>query len=138
MKIVDLSEDLNKEINDSVVGPQWRKFSSRIASFKLKDFFGHFIHNTLSEISVIIPTKTKHALSLCELVVILSDSLQMEKLVCMFDYCDKLGLPVSTLIRLLEMQVHIAHPETILDPLGMTDKEAEKSVKGRVPVATHL
>ena len=40
------------------------------------------------------------------------------------DYRDKLGLLVTTLIRLLEMHGHIAHPETILDPLELTDKEA--------------
>ena len=59
------------------------------------------------------------------LAVILSNFPLVDELVRMIDYRDKLGLPLTTLICLLEMHGHIAHPETILDPLELIDKEAE-------------
>ena len=118
------SEELNQEIYDSAVVTRYRRFTSRIANFKLKDSFDYFVHNALSAIADTIPTKAKDALSLDELAVILSDFPQVDELLRMPDYRDKLGLPVTTLIRLLEMHGHISHPETILDPLELTDKEA--------------
>ena len=47
------------------------------------------------------------------------------------DYRDKLGLLVTTLIRLLEMHGNISHPVKILDPRELTDKGLEVSVKAR-------
>ena len=116
------SEDLNQK---STMGLLWHysRFTSTIVSFKLKDSFDHFVHNALSEIADIIPKKAKDTLSLDELTVILSDFPQVDELFRMPDYRDKLGLRVTTLIRLIEMHGHIAHPEAILDPLELTDKE---------------
>ena len=118
------SEDLNQEIYDSAFVAHYRRFTSRIVNFKLKDLFDHFVHNALSAIADIILTKAKDALSLDELAIILSGFRQVDELLCMPNYRDKLGLPVTTLIRLLEMHGHVSHPETILDPLELTDKEA--------------
>ena len=92
-------------------------------NFKLKDSFDQFVHNPLSAITDIIPAKAKDALSLDELALILSDFPQVEELLGMPNYRDKLGLPVIILICLLKMHDHISHPETILDPLELTDKE---------------
>ena len=90
--------------------------------FKLKDSFENFVYKALSAIVDIISTKAKNALTFNELAVILFDFPQVDELLHMADYHDKLGLPVSTLICLLEMHGHISHPETMLDPLESTDK----------------
>ena len=84
------SEDLYQEIYDSAVEERYRRFTSRIVSFKLKDSFDHFVHNALSTIADIIPTKTKDALSIDKLEVILPDFTQVDELFRMHDYRDEL------------------------------------------------
>ena len=96
MKIAASSEDLNQDIYDSVVVARYRTFTSRIANFKLKDSFDYFVYNALSSISDIIHTKGKDAHSLDELAVILSDFPQLDELLRMPDYRDKLGFQVAS------------------------------------------
>ena len=118
------SEDLNQEIHDSAIVARYRQFTWRNVNFKLKDSFDNFLHNALSAIADIIPTKAKDTLPFDDLAIIFSDFPQVDELFRMPNYRDKLGLPVTFLIRLLETHGHISHPETILEPIELTDKEA--------------
>ena len=124
------SEELIQEIYDSAFVARYRRSSSRIKNFKVNDRFDQFVFNIISAIAEIIPTKAKDALSIDDLDDILSDFPQVDELFRMPNSRDKLGLPVTTLICLLEMHGHLPHPETILDPLELTDKEAS-SVRER-------
>ena len=124
MKKAGYSEDLNQEIYGSAIAAGCRRFTSGILNFKLKDSFDNFVHNALSAITDIIPTNVKDALALDALAIIFSDFPQDDDLLHIPNYCNKSGLPVTTRIRLLEIHAHISHPETILDPLELTDKEA--------------
>ena len=51
----------------------------------------------------------------------------------MKDYRKRLGLPVTTLIRCLEMHGHLRHQEAIFDPLELSAKET-KSVRDKTGI----
>ena len=94
-------EDLNQEIYESAVVSRYSRSTSRIQNFKVKDSFHQFVFNAVSEIADIIPTKSKDALSIDELVKILSDFPQVDELIRLPNYRKMLGLPLTTLIRML-------------------------------------
>ena len=62
----------------------------------------------------------------------------MDELLRMLEYRDKLRLPVTSMIHLLEMHGHISHPETILDPLEVTYKKSVVSWKIGTTATPHL
>ena len=66
----NLSENLDRDIYDSVVVAHYRRSTSRVVNLKLKGLFDYFVYNAFSEIADIIPTKAKDELSLGELAAI--------------------------------------------------------------------
>lgn len=65
------------------------RLATRTTNLEIEDSSDHFVFNTLSVITDIILIKTKHALSLDDLVDILSDFLQMDEQIYMTDHYEK-------------------------------------------------
>ena len=89
--------------------------------------------DTLNLLAEITPTKQDDGLSVEYLADILSDFPSSDELLTMKDYRKRLGLPVTTLTRCLEMYGHLRHQEAIFDHLELSAKET-KSVRNKIVI----
>ena len=80
--------------------------------------------HAVSALADIIPTKAKHASSIDELFGILSGFSQVNELIHLLNLDENRGLPVTTLILLLDMHGRLPHSAAILNPLEQMGKEA--------------
>ena len=126
-------EELDESIYDRALISRYRKYTVRVRKFKLKDELDTFVINALNILAEIMPTRKNDALPVEDLADILSDFPSCEDLLAMKDYRKRLSLPVTTLIRCLEMHGHLRHQEAIFDPLELSEKE-NKSVRDKTGI----
>ena len=125
-------EKLDEDIYDPALVIRYQKHTSRIKNFKVRDEFDTFVVGALNIQAEVTPTKLHDALPVEYLADILSDFRSCYDLLAMRDYRKRLGLPVTTLIRCLEMHGHLRHQETIFGHLELSEKRAKMSVKRQV------
>ena len=89
---------------------RYRKTAGRIKNFTGAYEFDMFVLNVLQNIAEIMPVKNEQAIRVNDLTDIMSSFKHIDDVLSMPDFRRRLGLPITTLIRMLQMHGHFGRP----------------------------